>query len=348
LLLGEFLIRLFFPQQLLIVDSELWKPDSTYGWTHRPFTDKIVNSGDGLVHYRTDSMGFRIVKTDTAKRKFLVIGDSFMEALGVEGDSTIPERLKKWLRTKGRSISYDNTGVSGYGPGHYYVMARNLLRSRPYDFGLIFIFAGNDFLETRDTVFTPRQAGSKGPLRWPKSFSFRDIKNAVLYPINEFLERNSHLFVFAKNSMRSILMKVGLSGYNASAMDMFKKERVNDSSWVKVADICNRIDNDFKRHNSKAYFILLPEPVQIDQKELDFFVNAYKVDRSTLDLELPQKTFTPLMKERGLTMINPLVALREAQKKEPQIGQVDTHLNESGHRTLFGVLQKYFEDNGGI
>src|SRR5688572_15905147 len=99
LLLGEVMVRMAAPQQLIVPQPELYKADDVFGWRRRANVKTVMNTGEGLVRFRTDANGYRIPweeKSGDSPRsgrmvRILTLGDSFLEATAVEAESTIPE-----------------------------------------------------------------------------------------------------------------------------------------------------------------------------------------------------------------------------------------------------------------
>ncbi len=95
LLLAEAMVRFAAPQQLVIMRSDIWQPDDGLGWRHRANVDTVVNTGEKTVRFFTDANGYRVngnaTETKEYEARILVLGDSFLEALQVENEFTIPE-----------------------------------------------------------------------------------------------------------------------------------------------------------------------------------------------------------------------------------------------------------------
>src|SRR5256714_14878773 len=84
--LAELLVRLAAPQQLIVKRPDIWQPVDTLGWNHRPNVSTTINTGERTIHLYTDRDGFRVGRAGRveAKRRILLLGDSFMEARSEE------------------------------------------------------------------------------------------------------------------------------------------------------------------------------------------------------------------------------------------------------------------------
>lgn len=84
-------------------------------------------------HYLTiaNSWGFRDAEFDTLadknKKRFLVLGDSFVEGVGTPTDSTWPNLLQQNLQKDSLPIRIYNCGASGSDPFYEYVLLRDKL-----------------------------------------------------------------------------------------------------------------------------------------------------------------------------------------------------------------------------
>ncbi len=132
--LGEFAVRILRPQQLRHLGA-LYRPADTIGFERRPDLHTRANLGDRWVDVITDHQGFRVgragrVEADT---RVLLLGDSFVEALGVTYEESFAGLLQARLPARlGRPVAVRNGGVSGYSPSHYLLAAERALRREPF------------------------------------------------------------------------------------------------------------------------------------------------------------------------------------------------------------------------
>ena len=100
----EVVTRLFFPQNLVYYNNDIWRPDDLYGYRHYENAKTKVNtSGAGLVNFVSDENGFRInvdnnLNDENYQYEILALGDSFLEALQVENKNTFIEQVKDKLK----------------------------------------------------------------------------------------------------------------------------------------------------------------------------------------------------------------------------------------------------------
>lgn len=342
LVLGEVALRVLMPQQLIFLSDRIWMPDSLLGWKHVPNAEEQVNLGERPVWFVTDGRGHRQNRhgglTSIPDHSVLFLGDSFLEALQVENEDTFPEIIKREFRERfGAELSVLNTGVGGWAPNQYYLAARVELSRRLFDLAVVCLYVGNDFLSRFDTLLPPRTPVERHSLRLPDSWSFSGLKMALFYPINDFLETGSHLFIFFKNRSQTLLSRVGLTAENFPPI--FQKAYEQADVWPTTARICAHIQTLCRQHGTRVLFVLLPTPYQVHETVFKDYVQGFTIDESSVDLEQPNKRIATELLRYGIHVLDPLAFLRaKASQGESLYGKVDNHFDESGHRAIAEFL----------
>jgi hypothetical protein len=117
LLGAELSVRVLAPQQLILKRTDIWQPADTLGWIHRPNVNTTINTGERAVHFRTDQDGYRVARSgrrEDADQTVLLLGDSFMEALQVDYEQSLPGLLDVRLSSGLHgTIAVRNAGVGG-------------------------------------------------------------------------------------------------------------------------------------------------------------------------------------------------------------------------------------------
>src|SRR6266516_3444108 len=196
-LVGEVSVRILAPQQLIVKRPDIWQPVDTLGWMHRPDVTTTINTGERTVHVFTDGDGFRVGRAGRveSKRRVLLLGDSFMEALQVEYEQSLAGLLQARLGTRlGETVAVRNSGVGGWDPPQYLMEARRVLARDRFDLALVSVYLENDVVQAMQT-YPPRPPAVVHPLRLPRRPTWAEFVDAVLYPINDFLEVRSQLFI---------------------------------------------------------------------------------------------------------------------------------------------------------
>ena len=337
---AELATRAIVPQQLIVLRSDVWEPADTLGWRTIGNLATSINTGERTVSLFTDDQGFRTGKQGRPKgaKRVLVLGDSFMAALQVEYEHSVPGFLESRLPEHlGEPVEVWNAGVPGWEPSQYLLRAKAVLPSAPFDVVLISLYVGNDVVRRKVDAFERRAPALRHSLRFPRSLDLAELIDAVLYPINDFLEERSHLFVFAKKRAQTVMMKTGITAQYFPSE--FLRSQANIPSWAATADICEEIASEARRHGARPIFFLIPAPFQVDSAEFHRFVRGFGIDTSAVDLEQPTARLRDELRERNLEVIDALPPLRRAhQAQGPQYGSVDDHLNQLGNRTVADAL----------
>ena len=179
IILCELAVQTVAPQQLIVPNTGVWRPDSVFGYAHTPNADLRVNTGERETHFISDEYGYRInqhsagtAEYEHADVKILAIGDSFLEALAIENEETFPEVIAQRLADTGLiSVHVTNAGVGGRNPNHYYLEAKRSLQLRDYDLAVVALYTANDCVEAIDTLFSAQQHAVRHYFHIPKNFS---------------------------------------------------------------------------------------------------------------------------------------------------------------------------------
>lgn len=340
LLLAEGLIRLAAPQQLVEVRPDIWMPVDTLGWVHRPNLNTTINTGERTVHVYTDADGNRVGSKGrvVADRSILVLGDSYMAALQVEYEESVPGLIESSLAAKGMPVSVRNTGVGSWEPIHYYYRARQAFRCEPFDLMLVFVYLGNDIVPARRPPYLAREPVSTRHVRFPRSVAKWELIDALLYPINDRLEERSHLFIFMKQRGKVLLMKAGLTAREDPVE--LRVSAADGPQWGITADIFVEIAAEATRRGTPALFVLLPASYQVDRREFEDYVSGFGLQQGMLDIDQPNRIMLREMRERGLEVVDATEALRAAHTDAtPMHGRVDPHFSSAAH----AVVSRFIE-----
>ncbi|MBI1978257.1 MAG: SGNH/GDSL hydrolase family protein, partial [Candidatus Omnitrophica bacterium] len=292
LLVVEGFIRHFYPQQL-ILNLRIWEPEPLIGWRHKESLNTIVNMGEHPTHFVTDEQGRRINYSNKEKTSpeppdlsILMIGDSFLEALGVENEEAVPERIREMLEQKySLRVRTVNAGVGAWQPGQYLLEARRVLKEASYDFGVVFFYIENDCVDKIQLEFTAQQIAPATRLAFPPSLRWEDIKRSILYPVNNYLEQRSHFFVFLKDRLQILLARVGLTPYYFP--DIFYLKEAGSRKWDVTAAMAHLIEQEFRQFNTPVLFVLLTADYHVYPKLISKYMKMFDLSPELIDLEQP-------------------------------------------------------------
>jgi hypothetical protein len=313
----------------------------------------MINTGEREVHLITDENGYRIGSKNRAEPaiRILALGDSFLAALQVDYKQIMTSLLEERLsRELGKGVEITNTGVNCYSPNHYLITALHELPRNHYDLILVFVYSLNDVVSSRVERYPPRQKVTRHALYLPKNLSRKEIINAFLYPINDFLEERSHLWNLFKDRASVLLARMGLPANYAITFEepenLILRSSANSLSWAVTADVLAAIEAEGKKYNIPTVFVLLPALYQIDKVEFERARFASGLDKAQVDLDQPQRLLTVESEKRGLVVIDMLKAMREANDRgiKDLYGRVDRHLSPNGHKLIADYLMPHLSN----
>lgn len=343
LLLGEGLVRVFAPQQLVTVQPGIWRAVDSLGWAHELSADTEVNTGERTVRFLTDREGFRVGQSgrQVARDSILLIGDSFMAALQVEYEQSLPGLIEDSLRIgEERRVAVRNAGVGAWDPPHYLIFGRSRLTEHSYGLLLVSVYVGNDVVGAAPTYIPPRRPVERPRFRVPRNLSASEWIGGVASPINDLLERRSHLFVFIKNRTEALRIRLGLS---ANFIPRTIREDYADSpDWDVTADLLASLAEVAGASGTPALFALIPSHYQVDDEAFRSHAAAFGLDDAPMDLDQPNVRLRDELEERGLAVVDLLPAFRQAAASgEVLYGTVDTHFSPAGHRRMYSTLEPH-------
>jgi SGNH hydrolase-like domain, acetyltransferase AlgX len=336
LAIGEVVVRLVAPQQLIQVRPDLWQPAHGVGYLHRPNVSVPMNTGERAVTVRTDADGYRIGREGRkeAATRVLLLGDSFMEALQVEYEQSTAALLERGLeRALARPVAVRNAGIDGWDPNHYLIRTRALLARDTFALVVVAVFVGNDVIGKAVDHIRAREPIPVQRFRLPRALSKGELIGALLAPFNDALERHSHLYVLLRRQASVLLMRLGLTVLYFPP-DYLRAEG-GHPRWQLTADRIKALEEEAAAHGTPTLIVLIPESFQVYSQDFDRYVRGFGVDTASVDLDQPTRILSDAIRARGLTVVDPLAEFRAAAVTSPPLfGRIDSHLSPSGHALL--------------
>ena len=332
LIITEVLIRLFVPQELPTTRDDIWIPKDIVGVWKASNIDTMINSGEGMVRFITDAGGYRIGSAPAPidAPRLLLVGDSFIEAVGVEYEHSISGLMELILTKRCEMpIHIVSAGVGGWNPNQYLSQTRMELEHSDYELVIVFIYVGNDIVNKRTGPVQPRRQ-SIPPFRMPKSFDHQELINATIYPLYKRLTYRSHLVVLIKSSINAFLMRTGFSRHHFPAT--LVRSNKNSELWDVTVSLSSDIAVIADSHNVPIMFVILPADYQVDEQLGEAFAKGSSIDPSLVDLEQSNRILAQKLMKDNFQVIDTTTALRHAfQDGRKPYADFDRHLSNSGH-----------------
>lgn len=341
LTLAEGLVRVVAPQQLIEVRPDIWAPFDSVGWINRSNVRTSINTGERTVSVFTDEQGYRVDSggPPVAQRTVLLVGDSFTQALQVEYRDSFGALLERELSDSlGNTVRVLNAGVDGWEPPQYAWRVRRVLAEQTPDAVVVALYLGNDLVTSPISQRPPRDPVRVAPFAFPRSLRPSAITTALLYPLNDRLERCSHLFVLLKRASDILLMRVGLTAV-AFPTEILRSSAASPQ-WEVTADIAERISKESAQRGIPVIFALISSSYQADRQEFERFARGFDIDTAQVALDQPNQLLGNALRARQLTVIDPLPAFRERiDRGEVLFGRADRHFSPMGHRAFAEALR---------
>jgi hypothetical protein len=343
LVFAEGLVRLLAPQSLILLRPDIFIPTEKLGWLHAPDVDTRVNTGEREVRWRTDHEGFRMGGdlSKASEMTLVALGDSFLEAAQVEYEDTMTALLEKRLSSRlGRPMRILNTGVGGWDPNQYRIKLAEILEKRRINGVVVFVYLGNDITDKHVENFPPRQPLARHSLRLPHSLKWNELVDAICYPINDFLEIRSHLFILVKTRLKYTLMKMGLTAYYFPPTLL--RNHASSNSWKITTDILEEIAIMGQHHDLETLFVLLPSPSEANPEQGQQIAHAFGITSEEIDLDQAHLLLGEELRRRDLPAVDMTPALRAAiRERMPDVyGRVDNHLGIRGHQIVASTIEE--------
>jgi hypothetical protein len=339
--LCEILVRLVAPQQLILKRPDVWKPVDSLGWVNWPNLHTTINTGERTVGVFTDEDGYRVARTGrvAGKKRILLLGDSFMEALQVEYEQSLAGLLETRLSQRlGEPVAVRNTGVGGWDPPQYLMQARHSLAREHYDLVLVSVYLGNDIVLRRMEEYAPRSPAPVHNLRVPRSLRAAEVINALLYPLNDFMEQHSQLFMLLKTRFNEVLTRFGLTAEEFP--EGLLRQEADSPRWSVTAQILSDIRDLARADGVPTLFVLIPALYQVDSAEFHRSLRGFRIDSTAVDLDQPDRLLTAAMSAHHLEVYDVLSDFRQAARTGSRLyGRVDRHPSPAGHDLLERVLE---------
>lgn len=345
LVVVEGLTRLLAPQSLILLRPDIYIPTEQLAWRHAPNVDTSVNTGEREIRWKTDDQGIRIGGdlSKPSEMTLLALGDSFLEAMQVEYEDTMTALLEKRLSSSlGRSMRILNTGVGGWDPNQYRIQLEKILGNPHISINgvVVFVYLGNDIIGYHTDNYPPRQSVVRHALRLPNRLEWNELVAAVAYPINDFLEIRSHLFILVKTRLKYALMKMGLTAYYFPRTLL--RNEASSERWKITADVLEEIAVIGKHHDLKTLFVLLPSPSEANPEEGLETANSFGITSEEINLDQAHLLLGEQLRKRDLSVVDMTPALRAANRERmPDVyGRVDNHLGRGGHQVVANTIEE--------
>ncbi len=365
-LVFEAAVRLFIP-----VSDVFWESDPVIGM-------KLIPNKRGRsikrelfdVPVQINSHGFRerehAWEKPAGTMRVVLLGDSYIEALQVPFEQSVPALLEGRLRAAGIEAETINLGVSSLGTARQYLVLREYgLRYKP-DLVLLF-FVGNDLTNNSARIEgtpyfpypVPNNDGSlaRDDAGRPRFTPIIDTRSRLAF-LTGFLKHYSQSYRLLRATLEgsppvhAALFRIGLmstppagGGGQPADFGLHEIYRVQDKdAWIEAWTLTENFLLDIKRlaNENGAWFavVLVPAPWEVYSEIWErMLARVPAMRQAALDLDKPSRRLTAFLDAHRIAHMNLLPAFRQRAGELPRLYFFpDSHWTSEGHRLAADLL----------
>ena len=375
LLAGEVMMRAALPEarQLFRLQTrresergKFCRYDATLGWAGLPDADADFDYVDARHHVHQNRYGFRGTEVPlerSAKRRVVVLGDSFVWGFGVEDAQLFTEL---WARDRG--IEVVNLGVSGYGTDQELLLWRQLgHRLRP-DVVLLVVSLYNDIY---DVLYAERYGYPKPrfrlespggltllnvpvPRRDDRPWNFQSATSQV--PSAPLLAVASRSALVAAGLLaasrvapvREAMERAGLlpprlpgNDWETSLYGQPLDDETRDGLTM-VGHLMATLADEVRAAGAELVVTAVPTAVQVDQSLREAFSARHAAPAGKVwDFAAPGRMMDELCRVVGVRCVDLLPDLQTAAQGDPYLYyRWNLHWTAGGHRVVAATLAR--------
>jgi len=350
MVLAELMLSRFYPQ--IHQSPKLFEHDASLGW--RFIVNKsgsIAYPGEAHHYIQINSWGFRDGRVDPdihAKRKLLVLGDSFVSNFAVADVDVFTEIMER--RLIGTTVL--NFGVNGYGPVQSYLLLRRWFNKIHPDVIIMLIYIRNDFKDNLGGFWryprpfvTLQGNGTVLRIHPPPPFKPED---SAFHPYRFFYTR-SHLFNLVDRNLSLFIHRFskrepGATSFSPPELYLCRTELSENTKLMYgiMETLLMEFNRYGKRRNTPVVFVLAPSLLQVEKNQWTSALSKFGVDLDGYRPSLPNEMLMQFARENNLFMVDLLPAMQaETQGGNILYHRKEQHWNHKGNRVAAEVLLGY-------
>jgi lysophospholipase L1-like esterase len=323
----------------------LFVPDPTIGYRLRPgaHTRFVTDEFDTTI--AVNSQGVRddsdIGPKPRGERRIVVLGDSIVLSVQVDGQQTFAHLLEERLNARGGPVRYRviNAGVQGYGPVEELLFYRRIARAFQPDLVIETIFVGNDAEEAY---------ASQGRLRAPEGPTAGAAADSLTSRLRRVVRRSLVLQVLR---LRVVSVTDRLTNWMSPPEAPLQSyaatppARVVDGLRVS-ADCVRQIADDASHDGARTMVMLVPARFQVDDPDYGRLKDIVSGAGGSLVRDAATTRFADAIRPLGLPIFDALPALRGSLPGPDVFFQQTVHLTPRGHVIVADALERFLRQQG--
>lgn len=299
---------------------------------------------------RTNAWGMRdrphALEKPEGTFRILVLGDSFMEALQVDFEESLPHLLETELAERsGRAVEVINASTSGWGTDDEVAyLDRYGMRFRP-DLVLVAMTLHNDLsdnlaLEHHD--FRNGELSVRPPPHW-SGLEWALIRG------RDFVATRSHLYAIYRRlkAARRTRQEAGLLDDHVATLIRRAPDARTTVAWELTRQLLTRARRLAAEDGAQTAVFLIPLFIQVSPEQLAAFLAAQRLQASETSLDQPQALVAQWGAREGVQVIDLLPDFRAAARDGSSLYLVeDGHWNRAGHALGAEVVARELLERG--
>lgn len=323
---GEISVRLFL-SNLLLQDLYGYNEVFKMNYMKPNLKVKLVTSEYDVL-FETNSLGLRGTGEFHARKhnekRIVALGDSFIQAANSNIQNTMSHLLEQTLNIQSSNLNFKviNTARSGWSASHEREFIEKNWEFLDPDAVLLFIYVGNDILETMLKDRNNKTASNSISIISAinrKSKLFRLLSERI-DNINKWpMGRPNQPFYdpYFPNGEGNIF-KISYDSQIEQAFDVVKNE------ILKIRDVC-------KKNNIAFYLYIIPTKEQVDNHKFQEVVQFLKLDVNQVDLNKPQRILFEFAEQNNIRAFDLLPALKKGAAVKSVYFDINSHWNDYGN-----------------
>jgi len=326
ILISELAANLFEKKTNLPV--KCFKKEFKNGFMHTPNSTCLFRTNFWNITYQINSQGLRDVEYQPNKRidtfRIAIVGDSFVEGVGVEVEDTFAKKLEARLNQSKGDHNYEvlNAGTAAYSPLLEYLVLKNTVLKYNPDL-VILVFEPINFLDENHYQNLTSYTENGEPTSVLPHLPSHIIDYILNLDTNPQKSRNKNLNFIHNFKLTSFAR--GLISSQSNNQSSFKSALTpNNQSQESVQKSLLRIKNLLLNNEIEFQIVTLPIKEQLENPQL-------------------HETFDSILKFGEKEKVPVLDLTTDLQKTNWQDLYIkgDLHLNEKGHEFIAEKLSLY-------
>ncbi|MBI3933027.1 MAG: SGNH/GDSL hydrolase family protein [Acidobacteria bacterium] len=331
-------------------------PDPLLGHRHRPGARATIVGPEYAMTIAINSRGLRGAERDYAPAsevlRVLLLGDSFVEGLGVNDGQTVADFAEKELEAAGQAAEVINAGIADYSTDQEYLLYRE--EGRRYGARVVAVF-----VHFNDLGANLSAKGGRKPLLIrpeggrlevvPPTASRRRVDDGAPRAAGlaslRWIERR-----LRDTSPRThrLLAASGLwppvDPNERERFSVYSRRRAPpvEAAWARLRAILRALGSETARDGARLLLVYVPDRIELDRHAWAIVQAKYALDASYAP-DVVATRLGALADGLGL----PLLDLRDALRGSPDAYfERDMHWTATGHRLAGERLARFLREGG--